>query len=58
MEHGLICYPAGGLIEGTSGDHVMIAPPFIVEATHIAEIVDKLGLTVDAVLRDALKKAA
>ena len=58
MEHGLICYPAGGLIEGKSGDHVMIAPPYIVDASHIAEIVDKLGRTVDAVLRDALKKAA
>jgi len=58
MENGLICYPAGGLVDGKSGDHVMIAPPFIVEAQHIAEIVDKLGRTVDAVLRDAMKKAA
>ena len=58
MENGLICYPAGGLVDGRSGDHVMIAPPFIVEAQHIAEIVDKLGRTVDAVLRDAMKKAA
>ena len=58
MENGLICYPAGGLVDGKSGDHAMIAPPFIATAAHIAEIVDKLGRTVDAVLRDALIKAA
>ena len=58
MQNGLICYPAGGLVEGKSGDHVMLAPPFIVDASHIAEIVDKLGRTVDAVLRDVLVKAA
>ena len=58
MENGLICYPAGGIVDGKSGDHVMLAPPFIVNASHIAEIVDKLGRTVDAVLRDVLVKAA
>jgi len=58
MQNGLICYPAGGLVDGKCGDHVMLAPPFIVDASHIAEIVDKLGRTVDAVLRDVLVKAA
>jgi len=58
MENGLICYPAGGLVDGKSGDHAMIAPAYIVNASHIAEIVDKLGRTVDAVLRDAMVKAA
>ena len=58
MENGLICYPAGGIVDGKSGDHAMLAPAYIVTAAHIAEIVDKLGRTVDAVLRDALIKAA
>ncbi len=58
LHNGLICYPAGGLVDGRRGDHVMLAPPFIVDATHIAEIVDKLGRTVDAVMRDAPAKAA
>jgi adenosylmethionine-8-amino-7-oxononanoate aminotransferase len=58
MENGLICYPAGGLVDGKSGDHVMIAPPYIVTAAHIGEIVDKLARTVDAVLRDVMVKAA
>ena len=47
-----------GIVDGKSGDHAMIAPSYIVEAAHIAEIVDKLGRTVDAVLRDAMMKAA
>jgi adenosylmethionine-8-amino-7-oxononanoate aminotransferase len=42
LDLGLICYPMGGLIDGTAGDHVMLAPPFIVESAHIEEIVDKL----------------
>ena len=58
MENGLICYPAGGIVDGKVGDHAMIAPAYIVNETHIAEIVDKLGRTVDAVLREAVAKAA
>lgn len=58
MENGLICYPMGGIVDGKSGDHVMLAPPFIIDASHIAEIIDKLGRTVDSVLREVLVKAA
>ena len=58
MENGLICYPAGGLVDGKSGDHVMLATPFIIDASHVDEIVDKLGRTVDTVLRDVMVQAA
>jgi adenosylmethionine-8-amino-7-oxononanoate aminotransferase len=58
MENGLICYPMGGIVDGKSGDHVMLAPPFIINESHIAEIMDKLGRTVDSVLREVLVKAA
>lgn len=50
LDHGLICYPMGGVIDGRSGDHVMLAPPFIVNDDHIDEIVGKLKATVDTVL--------
>jgi len=50
LEKGLICYPMGGVIDGRRGDHVMLAPPFIVEEAHLDEIVQKLGNAVDAVL--------
>ena len=39
---GLICYPMGGTIDGRQGDHVLLAPPFIIDDSHIIEIVDKL----------------
>ena len=29
-------------IDGRQGDHVLLAPPFIIEDNHISEIVDKL----------------
>ncbi len=40
---GLICYPMGGTIDGRNGDHVLIAPPFIIEDDQIGELVDKLS---------------
>jgi hypothetical protein len=42
FDAGLICYPMGGTIDGRQGDHVLLAPPFIIEDEHIDEIVDKL----------------
>jgi len=38
----------GGTADGQRGDHVLIAPPFIVDATAIDAIVDRLGEAVDA----------
>ena len=48
FESGLICYPMGGTIDGRQGDHVLLAPPFIIEDAHIDELVEKLGRSVDA----------
>lgn len=49
LELGLMCYPMGGTIDGQSGDHILLAPPFIFEETHLDELVDKLGNAIDAV---------
>ncbi len=43
MEEGLMCYPMGGAIDGVQGDHVLLAPPFILEETQLDELVDKLA---------------
>jgi adenosylmethionine-8-amino-7-oxononanoate aminotransferase len=43
FEAGLICYPMGGTIDGRQGDHVLLAPPFIIDEAQIGELVDKLG---------------
>jgi adenosylmethionine-8-amino-7-oxononanoate aminotransferase len=42
MEQGLMCYPMGGTVDGRTGDHILLAPPFILEDAHLDEIVDKL----------------
>ncbi|WP_299736688.1 aspartate aminotransferase family protein [uncultured Roseobacter sp.] len=50
MENGLACYPMGGTVDGQNGDHVLLAPPFIMEDRHVDEIVSKLKKTFDTVL--------
>lgn len=50
MSNGLACYPMGGTVDGQTGDHVLLAPPFIIEDAHVDEIVTKLKKTFDAVL--------
>src|SRR5688572_6422472 len=48
MARGLLVYPGGGTIDGARGDHVLLAPPFIVEEAAIDEIVARLGDAIDA----------
>ena len=42
LDAGLLCYPMGGTVDGTRGDHVLLAPPFIIEPAQFEELVDKL----------------
>lgn len=49
FDEGLICYPMGGTIDGISGDHVLLAPPFIIEDDQIDELVGKLGKAMERV---------
>jgi adenosylmethionine-8-amino-7-oxononanoate aminotransferase len=48
MARGLMVYPMGGTVDGARGDHVLIAPPFIVDAAQIDTTVERLGEAVDA----------
>lgn len=50
MARGLLCYPMGGTVDGKHGDHVLLAPPYIIDESHLAEIVDKLPKAVNAAL--------
>lgn len=50
LDRGLMVYPMGGTIDGRRGDHVLVAPPFIIDRPQIGEIVDRLGDAVDAAL--------
>ncbi|HEX9568640.1 MAG TPA: aspartate aminotransferase family protein [Rhodospirillales bacterium] len=53
MDRGLICYPAGGTADGNAGDHVLLAPPFIIEEPEVDTLVERLGDAIDAALADA-----
>jgi adenosylmethionine-8-amino-7-oxononanoate aminotransferase len=48
MARGLMVYPMGGTVDGARGDHVLLAPPFIIDADGIDQIVERLGEAVDA----------
>jgi adenosylmethionine-8-amino-7-oxononanoate aminotransferase len=48
IARGLASYPMGGTIDGKRGDHVIIAPPYIITGAAIEMIVERLGEAVDA----------
>jgi adenosylmethionine-8-amino-7-oxononanoate aminotransferase len=50
MQRGLLLYPMGGTVDGHRGDHILLAPPFIIEEQHVDEIVEKFGAAIDAAL--------
>jgi adenosylmethionine-8-amino-7-oxononanoate aminotransferase len=50
MALGLMVYPVGGTADGIEGDHVLLAPPFIVEPSQVDMIVERLGQTLDSAL--------
>ena len=43
---GLICYPMGGTVDGQNGEHILLAPPFIISDAQIDELVEKLSLAI------------
>ena len=49
LDIGLICYPMQGTVDGSKGDHILIAPPFIINENQINEISTKLKSTIDMV---------
>jgi adenosylmethionine-8-amino-7-oxononanoate aminotransferase len=50
FENGLICYPMSGTIDGKTGDHVLLAPPFIITDAQIDELVEKLAKSITQAL--------
>ncbi len=51
FERGLICYPSGGTADGVRGDHVLLAPPFIVTEDDVNEIADRVTAAIDAAVK-------
>ncbi len=52
FEAGMICYPMSGTIDGQTGDHVLLAPPFIISDDQIDELVQKLSGAVETALQN------
>ena len=49
FEAGLICYPMSGTRDGKWGDHILLAPPFIINESQIIELVNKLSIAIESV---------
>jgi adenosylmethionine-8-amino-7-oxononanoate aminotransferase len=50
FDRGLGCYPSGGTVDGVRGDHILLAPPYIVSDDEIDMIVTRLGAAIDDAL--------
>ncbi len=49
MDYGLMVYGMGGTVDGRLGDHILLAPPYVIGDEHEEELVQKL----DAAIRGA-----
>ena len=54
LDEGLLCYPMSGTIDGVQGDHVVFAPPFILEPPQLDEIVDKFARALEVTLKSTV----
>jgi len=54
MTRHMMCYPMGGTADGHRGDHVLLAPPYIVTEDQIEEIVKRLKDAVDAAVGEVV----
>jgi adenosylmethionine-8-amino-7-oxononanoate aminotransferase len=45
FEAGLICYPMSGTRDGKWGDHILLAPPFIMDEKQVVELVEKVAVS-------------
>ena len=50
MRQGLLVYPMGGTVDGISGDHVLLAPPFTATDAELDAILDRLEAALGFVL--------
>ncbi len=53
MARGLCCYPMGGTLDGKRGDHILLAPPFIVTEAQLDAIVERLAGAIDEAIGKA-----
>lgn len=47
LEAGLVVYPGGGTVDGSRGDHILLAPPLNITAAEVEELVRRLRLGIE-----------
>ena len=47
LELGVLCYPMGGCADGRAGDHVLLAPPFIIDERMIPAFLDPIATAIE-----------
>ncbi|MEQ9641534.1 MAG: aspartate aminotransferase family protein [Alphaproteobacteria bacterium] len=52
MADGLMVYPMGGTVDGQYGDHVLLAPPYIVTEAEVDEIATKLAGAIERAIAE------
>lgn len=50
MARGLMVYPMGGTLDGRQGDHVLLAPPFIISDDELDQLTERLVGAIDAAI--------
>ncbi|MEM9343411.1 MAG: aspartate aminotransferase family protein [Pseudomonadota bacterium] len=50
FDNGLICYPMPGTRDGRVGDHILLAPPFIMDDSDTTLIADRLTTAINTAL--------
>ena len=50
LERGLMVYAMGGTVDGQRGDHILLAPPYIVTQADLVVIVERLAAALEAAL--------
>ncbi len=55
LRRGLLIYPGSGTADGVSGDHLLLAPHYIISEEEVVRIVEILGQSVDSVINHIRK---
>ncbi|MGP9510461.1 MULTISPECIES: aspartate aminotransferase family protein [unclassified Halomonas] len=52
MARGLISYPMGGTIDGIHGDHILLAPPYIISPDDVDLIIERIADAINAAIAE------
>ncbi|MHA1546625.1 MAG: aspartate aminotransferase family protein [Alphaproteobacteria bacterium] len=52
MDEGLVCYPSSGNVDGIQGDHVLLAPPYIISRDEVALVIDRLDKAISRAIEE------